>query len=478
MEGARSDPGTDSEAFVSWREFLTSSYAPSLLLVCLAVWLHAADGLIVATMLPSIVIDIGGAALVGWSVSLYEIGSIVGGAASALLTIRYGLRGPMSFASALFGVGCLLAAIGPSMPVVLAARLLQGVGGGSLVAMGFVAVGVIFPRRYIARALAAVSTLWGLSAFMGPLIGGLFVEYATWRWGFVFFGAQAFVLALWIVFRPEPAGQAGKDASPFPWRRLGLLCLAVTLVSSGGVVDSSALTAWFVLAGLACLAGFLRIDARAEASRMLPRQPFDIRQRSGAALLMIFSFAVASIVMGAFGPLLMTAIYGVSALSIGYLLAGTSIGWTVVAVLVSGSPERLDRRLIGMGMVLVLISIVGFVYAVPQGPIWLVAVFAVIQGCGFGMAWTFILRRATENAPAGELQRISGAIPTVQRLGYALGAAYFGIVANASGLLTMQTPAEAADVARLVFAASVPFALIGVVALVGLVRGGKNVSPT
>ena len=64
----------DTESFVPWREFLASRYASSLALVCLAVWLHAADSLIVATMLPSMVSDIGGASLIGWSISLYEIG--------------------------------------------------------------------------------------------------------------------------------------------------------------------------------------------------------------------------------------------------------------------------------------------------------------------------------------------------------------------------------------------------------------------
>ncbi len=86
MAGARGN--ADAETFVSWREFLGSPYAPSLALVCMAVWLHAADSLIVATMLPAIVSDISGAALIGWSVSLYETGSIVAGAASALLAMR------------------------------------------------------------------------------------------------------------------------------------------------------------------------------------------------------------------------------------------------------------------------------------------------------------------------------------------------------------------------------------------------------
>jgi MFS family permease len=195
MASTNTGAGNDTEIFVSWREFLGSPYAASLALVCLAVWLHAADSLIVATMLPSIVAEIGGAALVGWSVSLYEIGSIVAGAASALLTMRFSLRAPMSMAAILFGFGCILSAVSPTMPLLLMGRALQGLGGGGLVAMGFVAVGLIFPRRYIARAMAAVSTLWGVSAFAGPLVGGFFVEYATWRWGFAFFACQAFALA-------------------------------------------------------------------------------------------------------------------------------------------------------------------------------------------------------------------------------------------------------------------------------------------
>ena len=167
---------------------------------------------------------------------------------------------------------------------------------------------------------------------------------------------------------------------------------------------------------------------------------------------MILSLSIATIAITAFGPLLVTAIHDASPLTAGYIVASSSVGWTVLAVLVSGSPERLDRLMIALGMILVTLSILGFLYAVPNGPIWLIAVFAAMEGGGFGMAWTFILRRTTALAEAGEVQRISGAIPTVQRLGYALGAAYIGIVANASGFLSMETPAAAAEVARWIFA--------------------------
>ena len=172
-------PLPQQDSYVSWGEFLRSGYSAPLALVCLAVWLHAADSLIVATMLPSMVSDIGGAAFVSWTVSIYEIGSIVAGAGTALLTMRYGLRGPMSVAAALFGLGCLLSAVSPTMGVVLIGRVMQGLGGGGMVAMAFVAVGVLFPRRYAARVLAVCRRSGGFRPFWGPCWAGSSLNMPT-----------------------------------------------------------------------------------------------------------------------------------------------------------------------------------------------------------------------------------------------------------------------------------------------------------
>lgn len=470
----RAEEDLGADAFVPWREVLTGAHAPSLALVCLAVWLHAADSMIVATMIPSIVAEIGGTAFVGWSVSLYEVGSIVAGAAGAVLTMRHGLRAPMAIAAVVFGTGCALAALAPTMPVLLVGRALQGLGGGGLVAMSFVAIGVLFPRRLAARALAAVSTLWGVSAFLGPLVGGAFVELGSWRAGFWFFAVQALALAAWIATRPDPAARADGGGAPaagrLPLGRLGLLCVAVVLVAAAGVRIEPVRTFVLVAGGVVCLALFLAWDARANANRLLPRRPLDPRRPTGAALLMILALSMATIAITAYGPLLVTSIHGASALTAGYIVACSSIGWTVMAVLVSGLPERFDRLLIACGMVVVTLSIVGFLVVVPRGPVWLIAACAALEGGGFGMAWTFVLRRTTALAEPDESRRVAGSIPTIQRLGYALGSAYVGVVANASGLLTMQSAGAAADVAHAVFLACLPAAAVGLLAMVRLVR--------
>ncbi|KEJ97363.1 Major Facilitator Superfamily protein [Pseudosulfitobacter pseudonitzschiae] len=459
------------DAYVSWREFLTGGHTASLFLVSLAVMLHAADSLIVATMLPSIVADINGASLVGLSVSLYEMGSIVAGAASAILTMRMGLRHPMALAAGMFGLGCLLSAVSPTMALFLVGRTMQGLGGGGMVAMCFIAISVLFPRRYAARALAVVSTIWGISSFLGPLFGGAFVAYATWRWGFACFGAVAFGLGAWIFVRPqnEPAPQQTTD-SVFPFRRLMLLCLAILLIAASGVSIAPLRSGMMILCGIAALVLFLWLDARAGDSRMLPRRPFDLRTPIGAALVMIVTLSMATIAIAAFGPLLITAIHHAPALTVGYVVSCGSIGWTLAAILVSGFSERTDRLMIALGMGLVAASVPGMLYAVPYGPLWLIALVALIEGIGFGMAWTFVLRRTETLASASEVQRIAGAIPTVQRLGYALGAVYVGLVANAAGILTMTTGSSAIQVAQWVYVSCLPLAALGMVATLAFVR--------
>lgn len=467
----------DADTFVPWRELLASAYAPALGLVCLAVWLHAADSLIVATMLPTIVADIGGVRLVSWSVSLYQIASVVAGAASALLTMRYGLRLPMSLAALLFGFGCLVSALAPNMPALLFGRALQGLGGGGLVAMSFVAVGIVFPRRYTARAMAAVSAFWGISAFLGPLIGGFFVEFATWRWGFGFFALQAVALSAWIALRKDQTSIQDQGQRGFPLRRLGLLCLAVLLVSYAGVEIALLRTSALVAAGVGCLALFLWLDGRAQHDRLLPARPLDISRPTGSALTMILCLTAATVAMSVFGPLLMTVIHQTSAITAGYVVACGSIGWTVMAVLVSGSPERLDRLMIGLGTGMIVFSLAGLVYAVPHGPVWLIALLTGLDGGGFGMAWAFLLRRTTALAEPEEVQRVAGAIPTVQRLGNALGAAFVGIVANMAGFTHIEGASLGADlaeagarVAQVIFLAGMPLAILGLLAMGRLLR--------
>lgn len=452
---------------VGWQEIFTRGHASPLILVCLGIWLHAAEGLIVATMLPSIVADIGGKPWVAWSAALYELGSIVAGASSGLLALRAGVRHPMAIAAVVFAAGCLISAVAPTMQVLLAGRLLQGLGGGSLTAMSFIAVAVLFPRRLTARVMAVMSVLWGASAFLGPLIGGLFVAYSTWRMGFLFFGVQAVVLAIWVFFgiRLSERDGSGVPVGGIPVYRLLLLVGGILCVAYSGIEVTAVATPAFLAAGFLLLVLFLRLDARHAENRLLPRNPFSFRVPLGAALLMALTMNMATMGLVTYGPLLLTTMHGTSALTAGYVVAGVAIGWSVAAIVVSGAPERLDGRHIAIGMLLVFASLAGLVYALPNGPVWLIALFAVLEGIGYGTAWTFVIRRARRLSPPDDVERLSGALPTIGRLGYALGASFCGILANGAGFAGAQTHAELAFVARVLYVGCLPVAVIALVAM-------------
>lgn len=455
-----------------WRDILTGKYRSLLTLVCLGVWLHAADSLLVATMIPDIVADIGGANLIPWTVMLYQIGSVVAGVASGLLAMRFGLRRPMCAAAVLFAIGCIFSAIAPAMWVLLVGRLLQGLGGGGLMALSFVSVSILFPKRLVARALGAMSALWGISAFLGPLAGGLFVEYATWEWGFWFFAIQALFLALWVFFKVDDTAKPHTvpASKHFPVARLLLLTAGVLAIAYAGVEVSTPRTPLFLVIGIGLLVVFLVLDARRDASRMLPRGAVSFTSPVGAGLTMLLCMAAATVAIGVYGPLFMTILHGSSPIVAGYIVACGSLGWSGIAIVVSGIPERYDRKLITTGMLIVALSTVGFGFSVASGPLWLIALFSTLDGIGFGMAFTFILGRLNALSPASEIERVSGAIPTLQRLGFALGAAFVGIIANASGISDVANTEVIRFAALAVFFGSVPLAALGLIALWSFVR--------
>lgn len=456
---------------VSWSEIFRPELRIPLALTCFGIWLHASDSLIVATMMPSIVKDIRGEEFMSWTLSLYEIGSITAGAAGALLTLRHGLRMPMFFASIIFSFGCLVSTLAPDMPVVLAGRLLQGLGGGALLSMSYISVNLLFPARLSARVIAALSALWGAAAFLGPLIGGIFAEYDAWRLGFLFFALKAFILAIWIY----TSGQIEKGATEesrasenkFPLRRLLVLCASILFISIAGINKEPWQMALLVFSGIVCLFLFFQLDNRESISRLFPHNTLSFTNPVGAMLTGLLLLAAATVPIGIYGPLLMTSLHNISSLTAGYILACGAIGWSLAAIIVSGSPQRHDPLLIMIGSVLITVSAIAMSYCIPNGPVWLIGLCEAIQGAGFGIAWTFLLRKATAIAPKEERERIAAAMPTIQHVGYALGAAFIGIIANSAGLNINSTNEQMVFVAQAIFISCIPAACLG---LYGMIR--------
>src|SRR3546814_18981055 len=98
----------------------------------------------------------------------------------------------------------------------------------------------------------------------------------------------------------------------------------------------------------------------------------------------------------------------------------------------------------------------------PEGPVEALLPWAFLQGAGFGACWSFLIRRLVESVPQEDRERASSSVPTLQRLGYALGAAGAGIVVNLTGLTAAAPRAVLEAASSWVFADFIPAAAAGV----------------
>ncbi|MFA5122368.1 MFS transporter [Zavarzinia sp.] len=458
-------PGTER---VAWREMLAAEHFSAYVLLCFGVWLHAADTLMTATVMPSVVAEIGGAAFLPWATAVYVLASIVAGAAAGPTARRLGLRAALAAGAGLYGIGCAVSATAPDMAAMLAGRACQGFGGGALVALAHVALTHLFPSRLWPRLLALISAIWGASSLLGPLAGGLFAEAGLWREAFWAFGLPAVALVpAFLLLMPKATLEAERGG--VPCGRLALVAGGVFGIAVAGVTEAALSALAFGLCGIALLALAGRLD-RAAAAPILPRAAYRLGSATAAGLLLVLCFAIATMSLTVYGPLLLQELFGAGPLVGGYVVAAESFAWTVAAIAVSGTGPGADKRLVPAGAMTIALGVAGLAWAVPFGGVLPAAFFAICQGTGAGLLWAQTVRRVVQSVGEAERALASAAMPTLQLLGYAVGAAAAGIVANGFGLGADPGPATALRAGPWLFAAMIPLGLGAVVAARRLVR--------
>jgi MFS family permease len=463
---------------VDWRALWASGDLGRFCFISTGILLHATNETMVATIMPAMVGDLSGVELVGWSLAIYELGAIVAGAAAGRMVSYVPLRTNMAAAALLYATGALICASAPVMTFFLAGRLIEGLGGGALVSLAFVSVERLFPRRIWPQLFGVMSAVWGVAAFSGPLLGALAAEALSWRWAFGIFTIAGLAMAgaCFAVLRgPEATRRAaGAAAPPFPLFALGALAAAVMLIALAGVGIEVLRSSLLLAGGLGGLALFFVVDGWRPASRLFPTRPFSWRSPVGSGMTMVLSFSVATCSFAVYGPLILTSLHGIPILTTGWIIAGESIAWSILSILVANAPPERERLIITAGALMIAAGMAGFAWTVPLGSIPLILACAVLQGGGFGIAWPFVTRLIVASANPAESTIASSAVPTMQRIGYAVGAALCGIIANASGFSRGLNGETAASVAAWLFLAFVPLGVLGCVAAFTLSRGASG----
>jgi MFS family permease len=450
------------EKSVGWSDLLNGEYASKVAMLVLAVWLHASNSMLTATTMPSAAAEIGGINLLHWTFSLYLAASIVAGASISLLVPRYGMRNSMQRAALLYIAGCAICALAPSMPVVLVGRVLQGFGGGGLMALVYIAQKRYFPNHFVPRIIACLSVTWMVAAFCGPMIGGAFSTWASWRFAYWAYGAQAMLLMLAIHYLLE-ADQIDttQEHDPLPFVRLALLASAIVFISSAGTDYHGLYSPLLVFIGVSALLLFVLRDRRAVLGRMLPLAASVPSSLVGSGVLATFLISLCLMSFIIYGPVILMQLYDLSPFSAGLVVLSETFAWSISAILFAGVSVKNEPWVIRSGSALVLLGLCVQSQVLPHGPLWLLVAVVTIANLGFGMMWGFIIKRLIALAPEEEKDRAASLPPITLQTGFALGAALSGIIANGLGLGTDINDETMQRIAMWIFAGFIPLAFIG-----------------
>lgn len=174
----------------------------------IALLLSALDNTIVGTAMPTIAGQFNAFGLYAWVSTSYAVTSTIATLLLGKLSDLYGRRRLLLFTIGLFLFASLLCGAAQTMPQLIAARALQGIGGGGIWGLTFATVGDIVPPRDRGKYFGLFSSMWGIAAVLGPLVGGVIVDNASWRWIFLVnlpLGIVAFALLARVLRVPPPS---------------------------------------------------------------------------------------------------------------------------------------------------------------------------------------------------------------------------------------------------------------------------------
>jgi predicted MFS family arabinose efflux permease len=432
------------------RRALEGGHALSTIVVLVGVFGPAVNTFITATVLPSVVREIGGLPLYAWATTAYAVASIVGSAASSILMRGLGTRLALIVAALVLVGGTAACGAAPTMPVVVAGRAIQGVGGGLTFGIVHGMVRELFPEPMWPSRLALISTMWGVAAIGGPFAGGLLAQVGMWRtafWGMVPIIVAPAIASWWLLPRRARRGPPPRA----PLGRLLLICAAVLCLASVANVRATAIRAALALAALLAIALTLRLDARARA-RLFPSDMLSFGRPTGKGFAMIFLIAAAGSPTGVFISLLAQVTHGVTPATAGYFYAVQSLAWSIASLFSARvQPERLRLALVS-GPLIMAAGLGGVALSIGPGPVLAIAVALAVVGVGIGVCWAHIAKIVLAAAREGEEEVSAALTPSAQLFAVAFGAAGAGIVASATGLSHTATPEVAALTGTVLFA--------------------------
>lgn len=423
-----------------------------LITVATTLFLASTGNTIVTTALPRIVSDLGGLTYISWVVTAYLLASTVGAPIAGKLGDMYGRKVVLQFAIWVFLLGGAICGLSQDMAMLIAGRFVQGVGGGALIVVSMAVVADVLPPRERGRAQGALSSVFGFSTVVGPLIGGFLVQVVSWHW--IFFVNFPIGIAAFVILNRTLSAQT--DRVPHKMDYIGsallmiLLSTVVLIANLGGTVypwSSMPVLLLLVIAPIAIL-GFISAERRA-SEPVMPLDLFRIRNFQAAnSVNLLVGMAMFGTI--AFMPMFLQVVKHVDPISSGlYLVAMMAglIGTSFVAGRFISATGRykvlptLSTAILTVAML--LLTTVG-----PETPMWQITAYLFLVGIGIGPTMSVGIVSIQTSVPREHLGVGTASANMFRLIGGAIGTSVFGAIFSAGLVRHVQPTMPGVDDVR------------------------------
>lgn len=360
-----------------------------IMAVFIATFMTSVEITIVTTALPAIISSLHGLAYQSWIMSAYLLTTAITTPIYGKLADAMGRKRIFLWGVLLFILGSGLCGVSPSILLLILSRALQGIGAGAVMPLTFTIIADSYSFDERPRVMAFNNTAWGISALVGPLIGGFLVQYLNWHWVFfvnVPLGIIVFFLTL-VGYR-ESAGNRRNlkiDRAGIVWLAAGLISLLLAVQ----LLDSSQKRLLWISAGLLlAAAGACGLLVRRERHFSDPLIAPSLFARPTFTVQIITALLLSGILIGyqIYFPIWLQSLYRLPATIAGLVVTSSSVMWLLMSFTVGPLITRFAPKKITLCVVtLQMLAYLPLIFAGRQFPSWAFYVIAAISGSGMGI---------------------------------------------------------------------------------------------
>lgn len=403
-------------------------YRPVTVSLVSSISLVAYNNLSVTAALPDIGNDLGSVELLPWVVTVELLASAIAVLAIGPVVDSLGVRSVYRVSMLGFIASSVLCALAPSMLVLVAARVGQGIAAGGVIGTSLSSIGLAFDAEVRPKMYAAISAVWGVLGVAGPAVAAILISLLGWRWIFLVV-VPIGVPATLIGWNRLPGRRDGLTGPVAAFDRIGLAIITgLTVCLLVAASTPSVLAIGYLAVAAILLALYLR------HSRRVADPVVRLEHLSGRRWRNIHVTSALAVAggtgAGAFLPVYLTGARGFSRGQAAFSVLFMVIGWSTAAWVASRMLERHDPPyvIIRGSLALTAGSIGATAAAAFELPVALLLPWFLLLGSGIGLMTTAGLALLQSRAEADEMGRASSAHQFLRSLGFAYGAALAGLV--------------------------------------------------